>query len=63
MDESTQQIVALMIVAVAIVVELLRRHRRRNAGKPGCDGCDSGASKPKSGKEAPVRFYRRRELQ
>ena len=60
MDESTQQIIALGIVAAAVALELLRRYRKKKAGKVGCDGCDTpGNAKPANG-EAPVKFYKKR---
>ena len=41
MDESTQQIIALAFVALAIGLELLRRYRKSKAGKIGCESCKS----------------------
>jgi hypothetical protein len=60
MDETTQQLIALTIVAVAVMLELLRRYRKKKAGKPGCDNCDvvSGDKANDKG-EAPVKFYRK----
>lgn len=60
MDETTQQLIALGLVAAVVACELWRRWRKRRAGKAGCDGCDTpGKTKNKSG-ETPLRFYRRR---
>lgn len=59
MDEHTQQIVALLLVAVAVAAELWRRRRKKQRGKAGCDGCDSG-TKPGNTTDQPLRFYRRR---
>jgi hypothetical protein len=43
MDESTQQIAALLLVALAVGIELLRRHRKKKAGLIGCENCkDTG---------------------
>ena len=54
MDETTQQLIALTIVAGAVMLVLLRRYRKKKAGKPGCDNCDvvSGAKTNDKG-EAP----------
>jgi hypothetical protein len=61
MSESTQQLIALVIVAIAIGFELLRRYRKKKAGKQGCDGCDApGGNKPGSQGETPVKFYKKR---
>ena len=61
MDETTQQIIAIGIVAVAVGLELLRRYRKKKAGKAGCDDCDSDAGTEANDKgDAPVRFYRKR---
>lgn len=61
MDESTQQLIALGIVALAVGAELLRRYRKKRAGKVGCEGCDTPAApKPNAAGEAPVRFYKKR---
>jgi hypothetical protein len=58
MDDSAQQIIALTLVAVAVAVELMRRYRRKKAGKPGCDGCETG--KPQnSTNETRLKFYKR----
>jgi hypothetical protein len=60
MDELTQQIVALSIVAVVVGLELLRRYRKKKAGKAGCDDCDSGSGTKANEKgEAPIKFYKR----
>ena len=62
MNESTQQIIALSIVAVVVGLELLRRYRKKKAGKVGCDDCDSSSGTKANAKgEAPVRFYKRRD--
>jgi len=58
MEESLQQAIALTIVAIAVVVELLRRRYKKRSGKPGCDGCESGKS-ASSSKETPLKFYKR----
>jgi hypothetical protein len=58
MEESTQQIIALLLVAVIAGFELRRRYLKKKRGKIGCDGC--GPDKAKPGKEAPVKFYKRR---
>ncbi len=61
MDESTQQILALALVAGVVLLEWVRRCRKRRRGKTGCDGCDSpGKAKQRSNKETPLRFYKRR---
>ena len=39
MDESTQQLLALALVALAVGLELLRRYRKKKAGKIGCENC------------------------
>ena len=39
MDESTQQVIALLIVAVAVGAELYRRYRKKKAGQMGCENC------------------------
>jgi len=59
MDESLQQVLALLIVAIVVALELLRRYRRKRAGKAACDGCETGNPKPAS-TESPVKFYKRR---
>jgi len=58
MDDSLQQFIALTLVAVAVAIELVRRYRRKKAGKPGCDGCETGSTKPDTG-ETPLKFYKR----
>ncbi len=58
MEESTQQIIALLLVAVVIGFELRRRYLKKKSGKIGCDEC--GPDKAKTGNEAPVKFYKRR---
>ncbi|NND55509.1 MAG: hypothetical protein HKN56_11140 [Gammaproteobacteria bacterium] len=60
MDETTQQLIALSLVAVVIGAELWRRWKKRQSKSDGCDGCDSPGSTKKDAGEAPVRFYRRR---
>ena len=57
MDESLQQILALVIVLAIVAFELRRRWIKRKAGKLGCDDCGPTKSEPKQ--EAPVRFYKR----
>ena len=60
MDESTQQIIALTVVAVAVVLELFRRYRKKKAGKPGCEDCPSDTGTRANDKgEAPVKFYKK----
>ncbi len=59
MDESTQQLLALGLVALVIIAELLRRQRKRRKSNSGCDGCDSSA-KTDAKKTQPLKFYRRR---
>jgi len=60
MDEATQQIFALTIVAVVVGLELLRRYRKKRAGKAGCDGCETGNGTAANNKgEAPIRFYKK----
>ena len=60
MDESTQQILALTIVAAAVAVELIRRYRKKKAGKPGCEDCPSDTGERANEKgEAPVKFYKK----
>jgi len=39
MDENTQQLVALLIVALIVGLETLRRYRKQKAGKIGCESC------------------------
>ena len=61
MDESLQQLLALIIVAAAIGAELWRRHRRKTKGKAGCEGCSTNTAAAKgSSSETPIRFYQRR---
>jgi hypothetical protein len=61
MDETTQQILALAIVAIVIGLELLRRYRKKRSGGAGCDGCDTGNKATTNDKgETPVKFYKRR---
>ena len=60
MDESTQQLIALFLVAAAVAFELWRRWRRRRKRTAGCDGCDTPGNADKSPGDQPVRFYRRR---
>ena len=59
MDESLQQVLALLIVAIVVALEMLRRYRRKRAGKAACDGCETGNPKPASA-ETPLKFYKRR---
>jgi hypothetical protein len=58
MDDSAQQALALLIVAAAIIVELWRRYRRKQKGKPGCDGCETGTAQEKP-TETKLTFYKR----
>jgi hypothetical protein len=61
MDEGTQQLLALGIVVLAVGLELLRRYRKKRAGKVGCEGCDTpSGAKPNAAGESPVRFYKKR---
>jgi hypothetical protein len=59
MEETTQQYIALAIVAVAVALELIRRYRKKKAGKPGCEDCPSSDSGERANEEgeAPVKFY------
>lgn len=60
MDDSSQQIIALALVAIAVAVELVRRYRRKKINKPGCDGCETG--KPQNNtNEKSLKFYTRRK--
>lgn len=59
MDDSLQQALALGLVVLAVIAELLRRDRKKQAGKPGCDGCETGTSTNKPA-ETPLRFYERK---
>jgi len=59
-DESTQQLIALGLVAAVVGFELWRRWKKRQRGAVGCDGCDTSGNTKKDAGEAPVRFYRRR---
>ncbi|MCP3999559.1 MAG: hypothetical protein GY727_01440 [Gammaproteobacteria bacterium] len=60
MDETTQKILALCIVAIVIGLELLRRYKKKHTGKAGCDGCDtSNSAKTNEKGETPVKFYKR----
>ena len=62
MEENTQQIAALVIVLIAVGIELLRRYRKKQAGKPGCDHCDTPAGQKANAQgESPVRFYSKRK--
>jgi hypothetical protein len=58
MDDSIQQIIALTIVAIAVALELFRRHRKKKSGKAGCDGCATGKSQSNK-EETPLKFYKR----
>jgi hypothetical protein len=58
MDDTSQQVIALALVAIAVAVELVRQHRRKKAGKPGCDGCETGTPKNKNN-DTPLKFYKR----
>jgi hypothetical protein len=60
MDESLQQLVALIFVAAAVGFELRRRWIKRKKGKVGCEDCGPDKSS-QNAKEAPVRFYKRGE--
>jgi hypothetical protein len=59
MDETTQQLLALGLVALAVAAEWLRRKRKNKKGGAGCDGCDTPEQSAVK-KESPLRFYRRR---
>lgn len=60
MDESLQQILALTVVVIVVGAELLRRYHKKKAGKPGCDGCDSGTGPQRSANgETKLKFYRK----
>jgi hypothetical protein len=58
MDDSLQQIIALLLVAIAVAFELIRRARKKKSGKIGCDDCDSGDSGSNEQGESPVKFYK-----
>jgi len=58
MDESSQQLLALGLVALVVVAEWLRRKRKKKKRAAGCDGCDTPEQNA-SKKESPLRFYRR----
>jgi hypothetical protein len=61
MEETTQQFIALAIVAVVITLELIRRYRKKKAGKPGCEDCPADTGERANDKgEAPVKFYRKK---
>ncbi len=60
MDEALQQALAIGIVILAVIAELLRRYRKKNTGKAGCDGCDSGTGQQQSANgETKLKFYRK----
>jgi hypothetical protein len=59
MEESTQQFVALAIVVAVVALELVRRWRKKQAGKIGCEGCDTSSKQTENSAAAPVRFYKR----
>jgi hypothetical protein len=60
MDEALQQALAIGIVILAVSAELVRRYRKKKIGKPGCDGCDSGAGQQQSANgETKLKFYRK----
>lgn len=60
MDDTLQQVLALLLVALVVTAELVRRYRKKQSGKPGCDGCDSGGGQQKTaGGETKLKFYRR----
>ena len=58
MDESVQQIVALVVVACVVAISLWRKLRARKNIAAGCSGCDSAENGNNAG-EQPVRFYKR----
>jgi len=55
MEESTQQILALGLVAVVVIAELLRRRRKKKQRLSGLNAKKNGTKQ-----ERPLRFYRRR---
>ena len=58
MDEATQQLIALFIVAIVVGLELFRRYRKKQRGKVGCEGCDTN-KQIENDAEKPVKFYTR----
>ncbi|MDP7271096.1 MAG: FeoB-associated Cys-rich membrane protein [Gammaproteobacteria bacterium] len=61
MDDALQQVIALLLVAVIVAFEFVRRARKNKSGKVGCDSCDSGEGGTTDDKgEAPVKFYKRK---
>jgi len=56
MDESTQQIIALGMVAIVIAAEVLRRWRKNRKKSAGLNDPNTARDK----KETPLKFYRRR---
>lgn len=58
MDDTLQQVIAVTIVVIAVALELLRRYRKKKAGRTGCDGCATGTSQEKAN-ETPLKFYKR----
>jgi hypothetical protein len=58
MEETTQQLIALLLVAIVVGLELLRRYRKKQNGKVGCEGCDTN-EQVENDAEKPIKFYTR----
>ena len=58
MEETTQQLIALLLVAIVVGLELFRRYRKKQRGKVGCEGCDTN-EQTENDAEKPVKFYTR----
>jgi len=59
MDESMQQMIALLLVAAVVVLEWLRRRRAKARRSGSCDGCGPGRPDNKSA-AVPLKFYQRK---
>ena len=59
MDESLQQFIALGLVTAVVAIELMRHRLKKQQGKAGCDGCDTGGGKSVNAEgETPIKFYK-----
>jgi len=57
MDESTQQLVSIIIVAVVVGTFVVSRWRNRKSSGSSCGGCGPG----KTANEVPLKFMRKRK--
>jgi len=60
MDESSQQIIALVLVAAVVGIALWRKLRNNPKGKSGCSGCEPQTTIEKSATK-PLKFYKRQQ--